>query len=69
MLGIPAKIAGCQEVIMCSPSTHPAVLYAAKLVGVTKFFKIGGAQAIGAMAYGTESVPKVFKIFGPGNQM
>jgi histidinol dehydrogenase len=68
MLGIPAKIAGCKEVILCTPSNHPAILYAAKLVGVTKAFRIGGAQAIAAMAYGTESVPKVFKIFGPGNQ-
>lgn len=68
MLGIPAQIAGCQEVIICSPSIHPAILYAANLVGVTKFFRIGGAQAIAAMAYGTETVPKVYKIFGPGNQ-
>ena len=68
MLGIPAKIAGCQEVMICSPSNHPAILFAAKLVGVTKFFRIGGAQAIAAMAFGTETVPKVYKIFGPGNQ-
>ena len=68
MLGIPAKIAGCKEVILCTPSDHPAILYAAQLVGVTKAFRIGGAQAIAAMAYGTESVPKVYKIFGPGNQ-
>lgn len=73
MLGIPAKIADCQEIILCSPPAksgklHPAILYAAQLVGVTKLFKIGGVQAIGAMAFGTESVPKVFKIFGPGNQ-
>ena len=68
MLGIPAKIAGCKEVVLCTPSDHPAILYAAQLVGVTKAFRIGGAQAIAAMAYGTESVPKVYKIFGPGNQ-
>ncbi len=68
MLGIPAQIAGCQEIILCSPSNHPAILYAAQLVGVTKIFRIGGAQAIAAMGYGTESVPKVYKIFGPGNQ-
>ncbi len=68
MLGIPAKIAGCKEVVLCSPSNHPAILYAAQLVGVTKIFRIGGAQAIAAMGYGTESVPKVYKIFGPGNQ-
>ncbi len=73
MLGIPAKIAGCREIILCTPpdkngSIHPAILYAAAKVGVTKLFKVGGIQAIGAMAYGTESVPKVYKIFGPGNQ-
>ncbi len=73
MLAIPAQLAGCEEIILCSPPNaegkiHPAVLYAANLCGVTKIFKIGGAQAIGAMAYGTESVPKVYKIFGPGNQ-
>jgi histidinol dehydrogenase len=68
MLGIPARIAGCKEVVLCTPSDHPAILYAAKLVGVTKAFRIGGAQAIAALAYGTESVPKVYKIFGPGNQ-
>lgn len=68
MLGIPAQIAGCKEVVLCTPSDHPAILYAAQLVGVTKAFRIGGAQAIAAMAYGTESVPKVHKIFGPGNQ-
>jgi histidinol dehydrogenase len=68
MLGIPAKIAGCKEIILCSPSNHPAILYAAKLVGVTRVFRIGGAQAIAAMAYGTETVPQVSKIFGPGNQ-
>ncbi|MGK0364347.1 MAG: histidinol dehydrogenase [Saprospiraceae bacterium] len=73
MLGIPAKIAECQEVILCSPPNksgkiHPAVLYAANLVGITRIFKSGGAQAIAAMAYGTESIPTVYKIFGPGNQ-
>ncbi len=72
MLGVPAQLAGCREVVLCSPPTggniHPAVLYAAKVVGVTKIFKLGGVQAIGAMAYGTETVPQVYKIFGPGNQ-
>ncbi len=73
MLAVPAKIAGCSEVILCTPpgkdgSIDPAILYTASLVGVTKIFKAGGIQAIGAMAYGTESIPKVFKIFGPGNQ-
>jgi len=73
MLGIPAKIANCQQVILCSPprkdgTIHPAILYAAKLVGITQVFKIGGVQAIGAMAYGTENIPAVYKIFGPGNQ-
>jgi len=73
MLGIPAKLAGCQEIVLCSPprtknTVHPAVIYAANLVGVTRIFKVGGVQAIGAMAYGTESVPQVYKIFGPGNQ-
>ncbi|MCX6204847.1 MAG: histidinol dehydrogenase, partial [Bacteroidetes bacterium] len=73
MLGIPAKIAGCQEVVLCSPPNkegklHPAILFAAKLVGIDKVFKIGGVQAIGAMAFGTETVPQVYKIFGPGNQ-
>lgn len=74
MLAIPAKLAGCKEIILCSPASRetgriaPAVLYAAKLCGVTKVFRIGGAQAIAAMAYGTQSVPKVCKIFGPGNQ-
>jgi histidinol dehydrogenase len=73
MLGIPAKLAGCEEVILCSPPNnegklHPAILFAAKLVGVDKVFKIGGVQAIGAMAYGTQTVPQVYKIFGPGNQ-
>ncbi|MCB0430111.1 MAG: histidinol dehydrogenase [Flavobacteriales bacterium] len=73
MLGIPASIAGCKERVLCTPpskdgSVHPAILYTAKEVGVTKIFKCGGAQAIAAMAYGTASVPRVDKIFGPGNQ-
>ncbi len=68
MLGIPAKIAGVKEVGLCSPSSHPAIYYAALKCGVTKVFKLGGAQAIAAMAYGTETVPRVYKIFGPGNQ-
>ncbi|MDX9908570.1 MAG: histidinol dehydrogenase [Mariniphaga sp.] len=73
MLAIPARIAGCSEVAMCTPpdkngKIHPAILFAAKHSGVKKIFKLGGAQAIGAMAFGTESVPKVYKIFGPGNQ-
>lgn len=73
MLAIPAKIAGCKEIILCTPpdksgNIHPAILHAARITGVTKIFKIGGAQAIAAMAYGTESIPKVDKIFGPGNQ-
>ncbi|WP_020595808.1 histidinol dehydrogenase [Spirosoma panaciterrae] len=68
MLGIPAQLAGCQEIVLCTPSNHPAIYFAAKLVGVTQVFRIGGAQAIAAMAYGTESVPQVYKIFGPGNQ-
>ncbi len=73
MLGVPAQIAGCEEVILCTPpdkagNVPPAILYAASLVGITKIFKVGGAQAIGAMAYGTESIPQVYKIFGPGNQ-
>src|SRR5574344_1568224 len=73
MLAVPADIAGCREIILCTPpnkegKVNPAVLYAAQLAGVHKVFKIGGAQAIAAMAYGTESVPKVYKIFGPGNQ-
>ena len=73
MLGIPAKIAGCKSIILCTPpdregKLHPAILYAAKLVGITQIFKVGGAQAIGAMAYGTATIPKVYKIFGPGNQ-
>lgn len=68
MLGVPAQIAGCAEIVLCSPSDHPAIFYAAKLVGVTKVFRVGGAHAIAAMAYGTESVPKCYKLFGPGNQ-
>ena len=73
MLAIPAKIAGCKEIVMCTPPDkegriNPVILYAASLVGVTRIYKLGGVQAIGAMAYGTESVPKVYKIFGPGNR-
>lgn len=73
MLAVPAKIAGCKEIVLCTPpdkegKIHPAILYAAQVAGVSKIFKAGGVQAIGAMAYGTESVPKVYKIFGPGNQ-
>lgn len=68
MLGIPAQLAGCREVILCTPSDHPAIYFAARLVGVTSIFRLGGAQAIAAMAYGTASVPQVYKIFGPGNQ-
>jgi histidinol dehydrogenase len=68
MLGIPAQIAGCREVVLCTPSNHPAIYYAASLCGITKVFRIGGAQAVAAMAYGTESIPQVYKIFGPGNQ-
>src|SRR6187399_610257 len=73
MLSIPAIIAGCKEIILCTPpskdgSINPAILYAANLCGVKKIFKAGGVQAIAAMAYGTETIPKVFKIFGPGNQ-
>jgi len=73
MLGIPAQIAGCKEVILCSPpdkngKLNPAIVYAANLVGITKIFTIGGVQAIAAMAFGTETVPQVYKIFGPGNQ-
>ena len=73
MLAVPARIAGCKEIVLCTPpdkegKVHPAILYAAKLAGVNKIFKAGGVQAIAAMAYGTESVPKVYKIFGPGNQ-
>jgi histidinol dehydrogenase len=73
MLATPAKIAGCQEIVLCTPpgrdgKVNPAILVAARIAGVSKIFKAGGVQAIGAMAYGTESVPKVYKIFGPGNQ-
>ena len=73
MLAVPAKIAGCKEIVLCTPpgkdgKVHPAVLFAAKVAGVSRIFKVGGVQAIAAMAYGTESVPKVYKIFGPGNQ-
>ena len=73
MLGIPASIAECKEIVLCTPpnaegKVYPAVLYAAKVAGVHRIFKIGGTQAIAAMAYGTETVPKVYKIFGPGNQ-
>ena len=73
MLGVPAKLAGCNEVILCTPprkdgTVDPAILYAAGLVGIQQIYTIGGAQAIAAMAYGTATVPKVFKIFGPGNQ-
>ncbi len=73
MLAIPAQIAGCKEIVLCSPpgkngKIHPAILYAAKISGVTQIYKLGGVQAIGAMAYGTETVPKTDKIFGPGNQ-
>ena len=73
MLGVPAKLAGCKEVILCTPprkdgTVDPAILYAAGLVGIEQIYTIGGAQAIAAMAYGTATVPKVFKIFGPGNQ-
>lgn len=73
MLGIPAKIAGCKQVILCSPpgkdgKLHPAILYAAQLTGITAVYKIGGVQAIAAMAYGTATVEQVYKIFGPGNQ-
>ncbi|MFO7659006.1 MAG: histidinol dehydrogenase [Bacteroidales bacterium] len=73
MLAIPARIAGCREIVLCTPpdksgGIHPAILYSAKITGVTRVFKLGGVQAIGAMAFGTETVPKVYKIFGPGNQ-
>lgn len=73
MLATPAKIAGCREIVLCTPpnregKVNPAILAAARIAGVSRIFKAGGVQAIGAMAYGTESVPKVFKIFGPGNQ-
>ena len=68
MLAIPAKIAGCSEIVLCTPGVHPAIFYTAKLCGITKMCKIGGAQAIAALALGTPSIPKVYKIFGPGNQ-
>ncbi|QWX85335.1 histidinol dehydrogenase [Cellulophaga sp. HaHaR_3_176] len=73
MLAVPANIAGCNEIVLCSPPNkegkiHPAILYTANLCGVTKIFKVGGIQAIAAMTFGTESVPQVYKIFGPGNQ-
>lgn len=73
MLAVPAKIAGCKEIILCSPPNkegkiHPAILFAAKEAGVNQIFKAGGVQAIGAMAYGTDAIPQVYKIFGPGNQ-
>jgi histidinol dehydrogenase len=76
MLGIPAAIAGCKEIIVCTPPSsaakesevHPAILFAAQVVGITKIFKVGGVQAIAAMAYGTATIPAVYKIFGPGNQ-
>lgn len=73
MLGVPATLAGCKEIILCSPPNkegkiHPAILYTTNLVGITKVYKSGGAQAIAAMAYGTESIPQAYKIFGPGNQ-
>ena len=73
MLGIPAQIAGCNEIIICTPPNknseiNPAILYTANLIGITKIYKVGGAQAIAAMANGTETIPKTYKIFGPGNQ-
>ncbi len=73
MLAVPAKLAGCKEIVLCTPpdkegNVHPAILFAAWLAGVDKIFKVGGVQAIAAMAYGTETIPKVYKIFGPGNQ-
>jgi histidinol dehydrogenase len=73
MLGIPAQIAGCQEIILCTPpdklgEINPAILFAAQLVGITQIYKIGGSQAIAAMTFGTETIPKADKIFGPGNQ-
>lgn len=73
MLAVPARIAGCKEIVLCTPpdktgNVHPAILFAAQVAGVDKIFKAGGVQAIAAMAYGTESIPKVYKIFGPGNQ-
>lgn len=73
MLAIPARLAGCKKIVLCTPpdkqgKVHPAILYAARISGVTDIYKVGGAQAVAAMAYGTESVPKVYKIFGPGNR-
>jgi histidinol dehydrogenase len=73
MLGIPAQLAGCKEIILCTPAgrsgkVHPAIVYTADILGIRKIFKVGGAQAIAAMAYGTETIPAVYKIFGPGNQ-
>lgn len=73
MLGVPAKLAGCEEIVLCTPpdksgKINAAILYTANLVGISKIFKVGGAQAIGAMAYGTETIPATYKIFGPGNQ-
>jgi histidinol dehydrogenase len=73
MLGIPAKLAGCKNIVLCTPpdkngAINPVILYTAKLVGITSVFRVGGIQAIGAMTFGTESIPKVDKIFGPGNQ-
>ena len=73
MLATPANIAGCKEIVLCTPpdkngNVHPAILYTAELCGVTKIYKVGGIQAIAAMTFGTESIPKVYKIFGPGNQ-
>jgi len=73
MLAVPANIAGCEEIVLCSPPNkegkiHPAILYTANLCGVTKVFKVGGIQAIAGMTFGTESIPKVYKVFGPGNQ-
>ena len=73
MLAVPARIAGCEEIVLCTPPdrsgrVHPAILWTARQCGVDKVFKVGGIQAIGAMTFGTESVPKVYNIFGPGNQ-
>ena len=73
MLGIPAQLAGCKEIVLCSPPNkegklHPAILYAASVSGITKVFKVGGVQAIAALAYGTHTIPKTYKVFGPGNQ-
>ncbi|HPT21324.1 MAG TPA: histidinol dehydrogenase, partial [Bacteroidales bacterium] len=73
MLGIPAKLAGCKKIIICTPAgkdgkVNPLILYTAQLIGITEIYKAGGAQAIAAMAYGTETIPNVYKIFGPGNQ-